>query len=637
MRSIPARKYVKRGGRLSFRRLGRSFMNVGRKALKIGQGILDKMDEAGEFLTKHQKKIILAATIIYCRKNPDKCTPEYIGEYIDDISRKRARAPVQGVAEEVKEQLGVKELREAVSNAVSNIPKEDLDCAKKKIGITDSTNNVEAFFSILAFLKGELVRGKYQGYAQTLGIPIGQVSGAIQDAVKYIHDACREIYEDKYLKALINYDYVSSKEPYREAIFARLSQDQPLSQSEYLALQKWYNAATKDNQGRVKSALPESTDKLMKEVYGVGGVSFDSIKKFGTKLVKKLPNPKTLAAIAGAIIGAGLTIDAIASIPAEGYVEINAMQEYMKKNRGASLLDYAKSGEAGSLSEGHERYMKNEWRRYWQIATVLLTINPNGIKMNPQIAMLLQKFRRGGAQGGTADNVRLLYALKNTLQVLGPDTSKEQIRTLRDALERASDDELVRNITDGLNDMLEFKGVDAQLYGQLVDRVRKLVTIVEKFFTDTFDPQDTRHIWSMGGSSSGVGRGGVLNSATVSEINDEIDKVLIPIENRLLLNGEYPTPIGNSAWNRNAASQARVLLDNFISYYDAKELPQGPIYDSLLDYFSELVHFNEQNLARTEEGLVDHTNEKNEILNKIKRALNELKREIMQQVWSDAR
>ena len=89
------------------------------------------MDEAGEFLTKHQKKIILAALIIYCRKNPDKCTPEYIGEYIDDISRKRARAPVQGVAEEVKEQLGVKELREAVSNAVSNIPKEDLNCAKK--------------------------------------------------------------------------------------------------------------------------------------------------------------------------------------------------------------------------------------------------------------------------------------------------------------------------------------------------------------------------------------------------------------------------------------------------------------------------------------------------------------------------
>lgn len=394
MRSVPARKYVKRRG--LFRSVRRSLMNVGSKALKIGQGVLDKMDEAGEFVTKHQKKIILTALILYCRKNPDKCTPEYIGKYIDDISSKRARAPIRGIAEEVKEQIGVKDLREAVSNAVSKIPKEDLKCAMVRIGITEQTNKVEAFFSILAFLRGEKVRGQYQGYAQTLGIPLGQVSGAIQNAVKYIYDACKEIYEPIYMKALRNYHYVSSNEKYRDAVFARESQAKPLSKSEYLALQKWYNGATKDDNGLVTSAPPESTDRLMKEVFVVGGFSFEDVKEFGTTVVKNLPSPDTLLKIAGAIIGAGLTLKAIAEIPAEGYVEINAMQDYIRKNRGASLLDYAMSGEAGPLNEGHERYLSNQWKGYWAIATVLA---PFGMKLSPKIAFALQKwFRSGGIE-----------------------------------------------------------------------------------------------------------------------------------------------------------------------------------------------------------------------------------------------
>ena len=393
MRSVPARKYVKRRGGLSFRGVRRSLMNVGSKALKIGQGVLDKMDEAGEFLTKHQKKIILVGLILYCRKNPGKCTPEYIGKYIDDISTKRTMAPLRGVAEEVKDQLGVKDIKGLVKKAIANIPKRDLECAMRRIGITEQTNKIEAFFNILAFVSGEKIRGQYQGYAQLMGIPVGQVTGAIQNAVNYIYDACRELYEPIYMKALRNYEYVSSKEPYREAIFARESDPtKPLSQSEYMALQRWYNSATKDENEMVISAPPDSTNRLMKEVFAVGGLSFKDVKEFATKVVENLPSADKMLKIAGAIIGAGLTLTAIAQIPPEGYIEINFMQDYIRKNPGASLSDYAKSGKAGNLDEGHERYMGTQWQIYWTIATV---VAPFGIKLSPKIGFALQKLRGG--------------------------------------------------------------------------------------------------------------------------------------------------------------------------------------------------------------------------------------------------
>ena len=68
------------------------------------------------------------------------------------------------------------------------------------------------------------------------------------------------------------------------------------------------------------------------------------------------------------------------------------MQDYIRKNPEGSLSDYAKSGEAGNLNEGHERYMGKEWQVYWQIATALTTL-PFKIKLSPQIAFALERFR----------------------------------------------------------------------------------------------------------------------------------------------------------------------------------------------------------------------------------------------------
>ena len=463
----------------------------------MGQSVLDAMDQTGEFLSKHKKKIMLTAAAAYCYKNPDKCNPETVGKFmakgVKPIGKALGEGAVEGASEELERQV------KRVANGLS---KEDIDCFKQKFGLQNA-NPVEVVLRALVLKKRIKTQGSFEGYASVLGLPVHKLSGVVEEALTFIHDECRKFYEGKYMKGLINYDYVSNNEGFREAIFQHMAQDKQLSQSDYLTLKRWYNGATKDDQGRVQSAPPESTDHLMKTVFGVtrfgGGAdsaktrltyviyevlellkNFDELnvsklrqaqgifneaippkateqetfqfydglnfsyyndvldkmiaylnegnqtelkewhealieqlyedltehsgelwKKVGSgagilqdfkKVVKNLP-VHTLAKIAGAILGAGLTLKAIAQIPAEGYVEINAMQDYIKKNRGASLSDYAKSGKAGPLDKGHERYMGTQWQIYWKIATALLTINRDGIKMNPKIAFALQKLR----------------------------------------------------------------------------------------------------------------------------------------------------------------------------------------------------------------------------------------------------
>ena len=106
--------------------------------------------------------------------------------------------------------------------------------------------------------------------------------------------------------------------------------------------------------------------------------------------------------------------------------------------------------------------------------------------------------RRAVARGGTPMDVKLLYAVKKALQVLGPDTSREQLRELKNTINRASDDGIVVQITEELNDLISLRGrADEELYGQLVDKVRLLLRTIEKYYTDHFDPDDTRYVWKM--------------------------------------------------------------------------------------------------------------------------------------------
>lgn len=96
------------------------------------------------------------------------------------------------------------------------------------------------------------------------------------------------------------------------------------------------------------------------------------------------------AKVAASLAAAGLTVAAVAQIPPEGHIEINAMQDYMRKNPGASLSDYAKTAAGNTTNVSYKRYMTGSWKTYWKIATVL---KPFKIKMSPRIAFFLQRLR----------------------------------------------------------------------------------------------------------------------------------------------------------------------------------------------------------------------------------------------------
>ena len=137
-----------------------------------------------------------------------------------------------------------------------------------------------------------------------------------------------------------------------------------------------------------------------------------------------------------------------------------------------------------------------------------------------------------------------------------------------------------------------------------------------------------------------VRRGGILSSNNLTRINYRIDDFLYRIEHDYLLPGRHPRAIGNGMWNRTSAWQAMRDLDDFLmkinNFHELREIMQGPSLTALRQSRESLAQFQNEELPRTEEELMIHTRDKFAIINNIKEALNDLKREIMVQLWSQA-